>query len=41
MFAVPALKNGPVVVASPYKTPKPVLVSAITSPLMFGQTSVG
>ena len=41
MFAVPALKNGPVVVASSYKTPKPVLVSAITSPVMFGPNISG
>lgn len=40
MAAVPALKKGPVVVASLYKKPKPVLVSAMISPLMFGrQTS--
>lgn len=37
MFAVPSLKNGPVVVASLYKKPKPVLVSAMISPLMFGR----
>ena len=41
MAAVPALKKGPVVVASLYKKPKPVLVSAMISPVMFGQTSRG